>query len=80
MPEEDDLLVGAILDEDRHPLGWIVWNEVDSSLDCVEIAAAIGCDDDASCIGARRSLLGGETPGMVRGEAREDAGSESENA
>ena len=73
MLEEDDLLVGAVLDEDRHPCGWIVGNEIDGALDCIEIAAAVGGDDDASGVGGRRSRFGGKTPGIVRGEAREDA-------
>jgi hypothetical protein len=56
--EEDDLLIGAVFDEDGDTLSRIVGDEVDSALDGVEVATAVSCDDDASGVGGRRGGFG----------------------
>jgi hypothetical protein len=71
--KEDDLLVCAVFDEDGDTMRRVGGDEVNSALDGVEVAAAIGCYDDAGSIRGGRGGFGGEGPGSVACESRRRA-------
>jgi hypothetical protein len=76
---EHDLFVVSVADEDGHALLWLVRDEIDRSLDGVEIARAVSGHDKLGSHHGRRRSLGGKGPGMVRSEG-EAAGSRNKGA
>src|SRR6185312_7860618 len=78
--KEDDLLVRAVFDKDRHALRRVIGNEVDRTLDGIEVAAAVGCHGHARRAGARSSSPGAEGPALVGCEAIERTARGDEHA
>ncbi len=64
--EVNDLFVVSVSDEDRDPPRAAVRNEIDSALHGIEIATAVGRDDQACGVRGRRSFLCRETSSRRR--------------